>query len=158
MQTTRISTPMGPLHVAAHAGAIVGLRFEAFEAHDHAGAATDESAVLARAKDAVGAYLAGDLDTFARLPLAPRGTPFETRVWEALRAIPAGETTTYGALAAALGRPTAARAVGAANGKNPIAIAIPCHRVIGKSGALTGYAWGLERKEWLLSHEKRAVA
>jgi methylated-DNA-[protein]-cysteine S-methyltransferase len=87
------------------------------------------------------------------LPLAPAGTPFQQRVWTALQAIPAGATQTYGALAAALGAPRAARAVGLATGKNPVSLIIPCHRLVGAGGALTGYAGGLALKRWLLAHE-----
>lgn len=89
------------------------------------------------------------------LPLAMHGAPFERRVWEALVRIPPGETTSYGAIAKALGSPGASRAVGLANGANPIAIIVPCHRVIGSSGSLTGYGGGLDRKRWLLTHEAR---
>lgn len=150
MQITTVPSPLGPVTIAAHEGALVALGWD--ELALESDGATDE-VVLERAREALAAYLEGDLDAFAGLPLAPRGTPFERRVWEALRAIPAGERTSYGALAASLGIPRAARAVGAANGKNPIAIAIPCHRVVGASGALTGYAHGLHRKRWLLEHE-----
>ncbi len=97
-------------------------------------------------------YFAGGRATFD-LPLAPRGTAFQRQVWAALRPIPFAMTTSYGAIAASIGRPTASRAVGAANGQNPIAIVVPCHRVIGSTGALTGYGGGMERKRWLLEHE-----
>ncbi|MCW5730682.1 MAG: methylated-DNA--[protein]-cysteine S-methyltransferase [Alphaproteobacteria bacterium] len=99
------------------------------------------------------AYLSGRLDAFAGLALDPGGSTFQRQVWAALRRIPPGGTMSYGELAAQLGRPAAARAVGHANGRNPIAIAIPCHRLIGGDGRLTGYAGGLERKAWLLRHE-----
>jgi len=89
------------------------------------------------------------------LPLDMRGAPFEKRVWTALRAIPPGHTTSYGAIAEALGSTGASRAVGAANGANPISIIVPCHRVIGSTGSLTGYGGGLDRKTWLLDHERR---
>ncbi len=102
--------------------------------------------------DQLRAYFAGHLTEF-NVPLAPRGTPFQRRVWGALTEIPLGATTTYGALAAHLGQITASRAVGAANGKNPVSLIVPCHRVIGASGTLTGYAGGLELKQWLLDHE-----
>jgi methylated-DNA-[protein]-cysteine S-methyltransferase len=98
------------------------------------------------------AYFAGELRDFD-LPLAPQGTPFQREVWSALRGIPYGSTISYGELAAAVGRPHAARAVGAANGRNPIAVVVPCHRVIGASGALTGYGGGLGRKRLLLDLE-----
>ncbi|MSP21935.1 MAG: methylated-DNA--[protein]-cysteine S-methyltransferase [Dehalococcoidia bacterium] len=92
------------------------------------------------------------------LPLAPIGTPWQTAVWNALLEIPFGETTTYGELARRLDRPSAARAVGASVGRNPISLIIPCHRVVGANGALTGYASGLERKRWLLDFEARAAS
>lgn len=101
------------------------------------------------------AYFAGRLDVFD-LPLAPAGTPFQLEVWSALRAIPYGRTETYGGLARRLGRHSgAARAVGLANGRNPISIVVPCHRVVGTSGSLTGYAGGLAAKERLLALEAR---
>ena len=103
--------------------------------------------------DALDAYFSGDLNALDALPVATGGSAFQRGVWAALRRIPAGTTTGYGALAAMLGNPGAARAVGLANGANPIGIVVPCHRVIGASGALTGYACGVERKRWLLQHE-----
>ncbi len=99
------------------------------------------------------AYFAGTLQNFT-VPLAPQGTPFQTRVWALLRAIPFAETTTYGALAAQLGNPNASRAVGLANGSNPLPIIVPCHRVIGANGQLTGFAGGLPAKSWLLDWER----
>jgi O-6-methylguanine DNA methyltransferase len=105
--------------------------------------------------NALAAYFAGDIDAFSKLRVATGGTPFQRDVWAALRRIPAGRTTTYGELAVELGRPGASRAVGLANGSNPIAIVVPCHRVIGRNGTLTGYAGGLQRKRWLLEHERR---
>jgi len=98
-------------------------------------------------------YFDGDLAALDRVPVCMRGTPFQEQVWKALRTIPAGSTWTYGRLATELGRPLAARAVGHANSQNPIAIIVPCHRVIGSSSSLTGYAGGLDRKQWLLGHE-----
>ncbi|MBW4462029.1 MAG: methylated-DNA--[protein]-cysteine S-methyltransferase [Nodosilinea sp. WJT8-NPBG4] len=103
--------------------------------------------------DRLKAYLAGDLHSFDAVPVNPGGTAFQQQVWLALRQIPAGTVATYGELAAKLGKPTAYRAVGMANSLNPIAIALPCHRVVGTNGQLTGYAGGLERKQWLLHHE-----
>ena len=90
---------------------------------------------------------------FGDIPWAAAGTPFQQQVWAALTGIEPGTTTTYGALAASIGRPRAVRAVGAANGRNPIAIVVPCHRLVGADGTLTGYGGGLERKRWLLAHE-----
>jgi methylated-DNA-[protein]-cysteine S-methyltransferase len=105
---------------------------------------------------AVRAYFAGDLRGIERLPLSfDAGTEFQLRVWQALREIPCGETCSYGQLARRIGSPTAVRAVGLANGANPIGIVVPCHRVIGADGSLTGYGGGVERKRWLLEHERR---
>src|SRR6202012_510460 len=111
--------------------------------------------LLAQARAQIEEYFAGTRRDFD-LPLAPRGTAFQRSVWHALATIPFGVTTTYGEIAAAVGRPTASRAVGAANGQNPIAIVIPCHRVIGANGTLTGYGGGLPTKEWLVRHERAA--
>ncbi len=102
-------------------------------------------------------YFDGKLDAFEGVPVRTGGTAFQEQIWSALRTIPPGETRTYGQLATLLGRPQAARAVGHANSLNPVAIIVPCHRVIGSSSALTGYAGGLERKEWLLRHESSAI-
>ena len=99
------------------------------------------------------AYFAGDLQEFD-LEMAPRGTAFQLQVWQALRTIPYGETRSYGHLAAQIGRPGASRAVGAANGSNPLSIVVPCHRVIGADGRLTGFGGGLPRKQWLLAMER----
>ncbi|MFZ0660634.1 MAG: methylated-DNA--[protein]-cysteine S-methyltransferase [Candidatus Binataceae bacterium] len=98
-------------------------------------------------------YFSGDIAAIDKLGVETAGTPFQREVWTALRRIPAGQTTSYGELAAAIGRPRAVRAVGLANGSNPVAIVVPCHRVIGADGSLTGYGGGLERKRWLLAHE-----
>ncbi len=111
---------------------------------------------LVAAIAALRAYFAGAAATFA-LPLAPRGTPFQLAVWRALLDIPSGHTWSYGQLARAAGWPGAARAVGAAVGRNPLAVVIPCHRVIGANGTLTGYGGGLDRKRWLLAHEAQAL-
>lgn len=104
------------------------------------------------------AYFEGDLDAVARLPTRTNGTDFQRTVWDALRRIPIGRTISYGALALQVGRPAAPRAVGLANGANPIAIVIPCHRVIGANASLTGYGGGLDRKQWLLVHENALSA
>lgn len=98
-------------------------------------------------------YFAGERASFD-LPLKPAGTPFQQRVWQRLRQIPLGQTSSYGELAAEIGQPTAVRAVGMANGRNPISIIVPCHRVVGSTGELTGYAGGLAAKRWLLEHER----
>lgn len=115
--------------------------------------ALDERTAPATITDAIDAYFAGDVTAIEKLPVATGGTPFQREVWTALRAIPAGATVNYGALAISIGRAGSSRAVGLANGANPIAIVVPCHRVIGANGALTGYGGGLPRKRWLLDHE-----
>ncbi|MCL2894761.1 methylated-DNA--[protein]-cysteine S-methyltransferase [Brenneria tiliae] len=104
---------------------------------------------------AMQAYFDGDLAAIDRLPLATGGTAFQRLVWRRLRDIPAGETLSYGALAARINNPLAVRAVGLANGANPVGIVVPCHRVIGANQSLTGYGGGLERKRWLLEHERK---
>ncbi|MGO9697941.1 MAG: methylated-DNA--[protein]-cysteine S-methyltransferase [Xanthobacteraceae bacterium] len=106
------------------------------------------------AASALLAYFAGDLDAVDDLPTETNGTAFQRTVWSALRTIPAGRTLSYGALAGQIGHPKAVRAVGLANGANPIAIVVPCHRVIGANASLTGYGGGLHRKRWLLAHER----
>jgi methylated-DNA-[protein]-cysteine S-methyltransferase len=108
----------------------------------------------ARVKRALDAYFAGELRGLAGLPIDPGGSDFQRAVWDALCAVPVGETVSYGALARSIGRPQAARAVGAACGANPIWLVVPCHRAIGSDGHLVGYAAGLERKSWLLAHER----
>lgn len=150
-----IDSPLGSLRLVADpaGAALIGLYLPR-QAAPAAAAPAAPPPVLARAAAQLAEYLAGARRDFD-VPLAPRGTPFQLRVWRELAAIPYGETRTYGALARALGHPTASRAVGAANGKNPISILVPCHRVIAGSGALTGYAGGLDAKRWLLAHEAR---
>lgn len=110
------------------------------------------------ARAALAAYFSGEVRAIDGLATATGGTDFQRGVWAALRGVPAGETTSYGALAATLGRPSAVRAVGMANGANPIAVVVPCHRIVGWNGGLTGYGGGLERKRWLLEHEAKHVS
>jgi methylated-DNA-[protein]-cysteine S-methyltransferase len=129
-----------------------GLRAISFDPLRDAG---PPSSVLSDAAAQLEAYFAGELEDFD-LPLAPEGTDFQRRVWDAVAAIPYGSTATYGGIAAAIGRPSACRAVGAANGRNPLPIVIPCHRVVGSAGALTGYGGGLDRKRALLDLERQA--
>jgi methylated-DNA-[protein]-cysteine S-methyltransferase len=105
---------------------------------------------------AIERYFAGDLAAIDRLPVAVDGTDFQRAVWQALREVPCGETWSYADLARHIGRPTAVRAVGLANGANPVGLVVPCHRVIGSNGSMTGYGGGIERKRWLLAHERRA--
>jgi methylated-DNA-[protein]-cysteine S-methyltransferase len=103
---------------------------------------------------ALAAYFRGELGAIDTLPVSAGGSEFQRLVWRALRQIPCGRTTSYGALAQRIGRPTAVRAVGLANGANPVSVVVPCHRVIGSDGSLTGYGGGIERKRWLLEHEQ----
>ncbi len=103
----------------------------------------------------LGRYFAGDLAALDEIATAAQGTDFQRACWKNLRRIPAGTTTSYGALARKMGKPNAMRAVGLANGANPIAVVVPCHRVVGSDGSLTGYGGGLERKRWLLDHERK---
>ncbi len=147
----RIATPMGELvAVMDEAGGLVRLDFERDTLPVYSKAR--DTAPFAELERCLEGYFRGEREPFD-LPLAAQGTPFQHEVWRALRAIPWGQTTTYGELAQRLGRPKAARAVGRANATNPISIVVPCHRVIGTSGKLTGYAGGLARKEALLALE-----
>lgn len=114
---------------------------------------TAAARAISDASRVLGSYFAGDLRAIEALVVRTGGTPFQREVWAALRTIPAGQTISYGALAKRLNRPSAVRAVGMANGANPISIVVPCHRVIGADGSLTGYGGGLPRKRWLLEHE-----
>lgn len=141
-------TPIGHLELRAEGDALTAIRFDG----DPEAPTTTTHPVLLDAARQIDAYLAGKLESFD-LPLRARGTAFQLAVWDALTAIPHGTTMTYGELAALLGRPGHARAVGAANGANPLPLVVPCHRVIGAAGKLTGFGGGLERKTWLLAHE-----
>lgn len=151
---TTIDSPVGTLWLTGDGTALTGLYMERPALLDLPGWVEDD-APFAAARDQLTAYFAGERQAFD-LPLNPMGTPFQRQVWEALRAIPYGETRSYREIAEQLGRPTASRAVGAANGRNPISVIVPCHRVVGSSGVLTGYAWGLERKRALLDLELAA--
>ncbi|WP_037861141.1 methylated-DNA--[protein]-cysteine S-methyltransferase [Streptomyces sp. NRRL S-340] len=155
-QHTVIDSPYGPLTLVAEDGVLCGL-YMTDQRHRPAQETFGEprSGAFAEAAEQLDAYFAGRRREFT-LPLRLTGTPFQRRVWEQLRAIPYGETRTYGELAHALGNPQASRAVGLANGKNPIGIIVPCHRVIGANGSLTGYGGGLARKRRLLDFEQGA--
>lgn len=151
-------TPIGPLSLVADGDDLIGV-YMATHKHspesDKFGQRIDQDSVLTEAARQLTEYFAGERETFD-LPLRPEGTDFQQRVWRALCDIPYGRTWSYGELARHIGRPGASRAVGLANGRNPISIVIPCHRVIGASGSMTGYGGGIERKQWLLAHERRA--
>jgi methylated-DNA-[protein]-cysteine S-methyltransferase len=152
---TEMESPVGALRLVSDGQALTSLMFD--PQHQPVGERDDAHPVLAEAVAQLEAYFAGDRKDFD-LPLAAAGTPFQQRVWAALREIGYGETATYGEIARRLGMPPgASRAVGLANGRNPIAIVVPCHRVIGSNGKLTGYAGGLDRKERLLSLEQSVL-
>ena len=139
-------SPVGDLQLHADAeGRLTGL----YMRHDGSGG---QDGPFDAARDQLDAYFAGELESFD-LPLAPRGTPFQRRLWDELARIPFAETISYKTLALRLGDIKLVRAVGLANGRNPLSIVIPCHRVIGADGTLVGYGGGLERKRWLLDHE-----
>jgi methylated-DNA-[protein]-cysteine S-methyltransferase len=147
-----IESPIGTVVIVCDPDAMHSLHF-VDRKPDAANGATrkrDPLGYSARIK----AYFDGDLAALDEIAVNPSGTPFQQRVWKVLRTIPVGRTETYGRIAGQIGQPTASRAVGLANGQNPISLVIPCHRVIGTNGKLTGYGGGLDRKRWLLDHER----
>lgn len=153
---TAIPSPIGPLCLVATRDALRGVYMQ-----DHRGAPSPvpadaleqaDAPVLRHARRELDAYFAGACRRFT-VALDPQGTAFQRAVWSALETIEFGATCSYADIARAIGRPTATRAVGAANGQNPISIVVPCHRVVGSDGSLTGYGGGIERKRWLLAHE-----
>jgi methylated-DNA-[protein]-cysteine S-methyltransferase len=154
----RRDTPLGTVRMAARGGALVGIWFDG-QKYDAKDDATWREApgdpVLREAGRQLDEYFAGKRASFD-LALAPGGTSFQQRVWRAIAQVPAGETTSYGEIAKRLGCPKAVRAVGAAIGRNPLIVVVPCHRILGSGGALTGYAGGLDRKRALLKLESRA--
>jgi methylated-DNA-[protein]-cysteine S-methyltransferase len=159
VRTATVSSPLGDLLLTARDGGLAGVDLtEASPGRGdwapcvRAAEPAGRQDTLFEARQQLAEYFAGRLQAFA-LPLSPRGTPFQLLVWEALRAIPYGATVSYSELARRIGRPSAARAVGRAVGQNPLAIVVPCHRVVGASGALIGFAWGIERKRRLLELE-----
>ncbi|MEO6213072.1 MAG: methylated-DNA--[protein]-cysteine S-methyltransferase [Vicinamibacterales bacterium] len=155
-----VATPIGPLTVAARDGLTCLLHFGGDE--DTARAALVKwygHVTIQPASDPGGTatvlrrYFAGELDSLDDVEVEMNGTDFQRRVWAALRSVKAGRTASYAQIAHSIAAPSAVRAVGAANGANPVAVVVPCHRIIGTNGTLTGYGGGLERKEWLLRHE-----
>jgi methylated-DNA-[protein]-cysteine S-methyltransferase len=147
----RVSTAViGNLYLIAHDTALVAIEWE--DSARHASEARESHSILGLAEEQIKAFLSGRLRNFS-IPIAPQGTPFQKKVWSALLAIPYGQTTSYGDIAQRISHPTAVRAVGGAIGKNPLPIVIPCHRVIGKHGRLTGFSGGLDRKRALLQRE-----
>ena len=158
----RIASPVGEVLLVTDAeGAVRAFDFVDYEARMRKLLARHYGEVVLTAgrapeavRAAVAAYFRGDATALDGIAVKTGGTDFQRSVWAALRTIPAGETWSYGQLASAIGKPSAVRAVGLANGANPIGVIVPCHRVVGANGTLTGYAGGLERKRWLLAHEK----
>jgi methylated-DNA-[protein]-cysteine S-methyltransferase len=151
--TTNYASPVGTLSITATASHVIEILF----GEQPASIDSDFPDVLQRCTRQIDDYFQGVLTAFS-VDLNPRGTEFQQRVWRQLEEIPYAETVSYGDVARSIGKPTACRAVGGANGRNPIPIIIPCHRVIGSSGQLTGYGSGIWRKEWLLEHEKMVAA
>jgi len=158
LEVGEFESPIGGITVAVCDGALRALSFSDKWASRRAAlerqgatwsAHPDPGEIIGR----LARYFGGDLDALSSIAVAPHGTPFQQRVWRALRTVPVGHTVSYGELARSIGMPSAVRAVGAANGANPIGIVIPCHRVIGADGRLVGYGGGLARKRWLLEHE-----
>lgn len=152
---TKMESPIGQITLQTNAEGLLGIWLEKQTTQpEELGREEASHPILVLAMAELNEYFAGLRKTFS-VPLAPAGTDFQQAVWAALRTIPHGETWSYQQLADAINNPKAVRAVGLANGKNPISIIVPCHRVIGKNGQLTGYAGGIERKAWLLEHERR---
>lgn len=145
----RYESPVGTLFLAAVEDGVTDISVRPVEGSE------GMSPVLQRLISLLDAYFAGQNPDFSQLPLAPAGTEFRCRVWAALRAIPYGATSSYGQIAGEIGCRGGARAVGGACGANPLLIVVPCHRVLGSDGRLTGFSAGMERKEWLLAHESR---
>lgn len=156
-----IDSPIGPLTLVTEDGKLTGLYMDV-AGHEPGEAvlgeriSVDDAPVLSAAATQLAAYFAGDLTSFD-LPLNLEGTGFQRAVWAGLRDIPYGETISYGELAKRIGQPSASRAVGLANGRNPVSIVVPCHRVVGSDGSLTGYGGGLPRKQYLLALEQRVT-
>jgi methylated-DNA-[protein]-cysteine S-methyltransferase len=155
LHRTTVESPIGPLTITASERGIRSILWPDDQRPIEAGGTVSSAPVLEEAARQLAEYFAGERTTFD-LPLDAVGTSFQRQAWDVLRTIPYGSTMTYGEQAARLGDRNKARAVGAANGRNPISIVVPCHRVVGSTGALTGFAGGLDTKAWLLTHEQRS--
>jgi len=155
---SEFASPIGTLLLSGDGEALTGVYMERHrhEPEPPVRSGRRNDAAFRAAREQLEAYFASELQVFD-LPLAPQGTEFQQRVWTTLRDIPYGETISYAELARRIGKPQAVRAVGGANGRNPISIIVPCHRVIGADGSLTGFGGGIERKRWLLAHEASHV-
>lgn len=165
IEFSRLDSPVGGVLLAVGAQGLCALDFTDSELEvrkrlerAHPGATFSTGPRATSAAQIVKAYFEGDLGALDDLQVAATGTEFQKKVWAALRKIPLGATTSYSKIAASIGNPSAVRAVGAANGRNPIALVVPCHRVIAADGTLCGYAGGLWRKQWLLKHERALLA
>lgn len=153
---TRVVTPIGTITLTSNGRALTRLWLTDTDLTDDTTSSSEEDPVLTAAREQLEAYFDSRLRQFD-LPLEPQGTEFQRRVWDSLKLIPFGETISYAELARRVDKPKAVRAVGAANGRNPLMIIVPCHRVIGADGSLTGFGAGIERKRWLLDHETRGL-
>ena len=163
IELSQLDSPVGPLALAVEAGKLRALEFETEEALRARLSRAHPEAELRHGTEGqpleeLRAYFKGDLHALAAIPVSLEGTPFQRRVWAELQRIPVGVTISYRELASAIGQPKAVRAVGAANGRNPVALVVPCHRVIAADGKLQGYGGGLERKAWLLRHERALLS
>ena len=161
----RLATPLGDMQVVSDPKGLCAIDFSDCEDRLMAHLRRRFGEITLQAEDdpagavtALKSYFNGHVTAINTLPANPGGTPFQQTVWRALRQIPVGTRVAYGAFAKQLGHPSASRAVGNANGKNPLSIVVPCHRLVGANGALTGYAGGIERKRWLLAHEEAGSA
>jgi methylated-DNA-[protein]-cysteine S-methyltransferase len=162
LEVAAITSPVGRLAIAAHDGRVCALWFgtesqvrpllERWFPGEQISAGKDPGGAVS----ALTAYFSGDLNALDEVAVELHGTPFQQRVWRQLRSVRAGTTASYAQIARAIGAPHAVRAVGAANGANPVAVIVPCHRIVGSNGGLTGYGGGLDRKRWLLAHESPA--
>lgn len=153
--SARVTSPIGMLTLTSNGSALTQLLIAREDEIDAGTGPAETDPVLAAAREQLDAYFDLRLTQFD-VPLEPRGTDFQRRVWDSLKTIPYGETISYAELARRIDNPRAVRAVGAANGRNPLMIIVPCHRVIGADGSLTGFGGGIDRKRWLLDHETRA--
>ena len=154
-----VETPLGAMHLSIRGGALHEAGFletwaRPVPQQDEEAEPDALSSEAARVRDAVTAYFAGDVEALDRIEIAPDGTDFQRAVWDAIRDVPAGQTASYQEIAQAVGKPAAYRAVGTATGRNPVGIAVPCHRIVRSDGGLGGYGGGLDRKQWFLDHER----
>jgi methylated-DNA-[protein]-cysteine S-methyltransferase len=164
IETATLETPVGEIAIGVHDGRVCALQFadKRMKAYETIGRLFGEVEFVPLrghpTLDALRAYFDGDIAAIDGIDVEMHGTPFQRSVWAALRTIPAGETASYRDIAIRIGSPQAVRAVGAANGANPVGVIVPCHRVIRADGSLCGYGGGIERKKWLLEHERRHAA